>query len=969
MSKSNEDKDVLNLPVNYQRFHSECLQLLPAKRIYCDPLRTLAFGTDASVYRLIPKMVIKVLTSDEVSHLLKIAATNHVPVTFRAAGTSLSGQAVSDSVLLVLAGGWGKYSVSNNGESISLEPGILGSEANAYLKAYSRKIGPDPASINHAMIGGIAANNASGMCCGTTDNCYKTLTDMKIIFHDGTLLDTADKSSRAEFENSHRQLLDSIVRMRDEIAADPGLSELIAHKFKIKNTTGYGINAFIDHSDPFDIIKHLMIGSEGTLGFIAETTFRTIIDHVHKSSALIFFPDMESACHAVMKLDRETVSAAELMDRLSLKAVEEKPGMPGYLKTLSENVTSLLVEIRGESHEQLEQKTNQVKKLLSDIPKLFPITFTEKKEEFEALWNIRKGLFPAVGNVRRIGTSVIIEDVAFPLERLSDATLELRSIMIKHGYGDAIIFGHALDGNLHFVLTPDFTKKEEVDQYENFMQEVCKMVVNTYSGSLKAEHGTGRNMAPFVELEWGAKAYKLMNQIKNTFDPNNLLNPGVIINKNPAVYLENLKPMPQADDIIDKCIECGFCETNCPSKNLTSTPRQRITSQRKIAELRRSGSDPEMLKRMEEDYDYWGEATCAADGLCATTCPVSINTGEFTKNFRFRGHGEQANAAANFIARNFSGVTAVVKTGLTLADFMHRMVGTKIMLKVTGGARKMSDNKIPLWTQWMPQRGHSPCFSGPAVTAKAPKVVYFPSCSSRIMGPAASDPDQRPLNEAVLSVLKKAGYEVILPENMEQLCCGMAFNSKGFFEAAENKSKELEKVLLECSSNGLYPVLCDTSPCLYHMRLNLDKRLSLYEPVEFIHDFLMERLLFNKKPETVAIHVTCSSTKMLLTEKFKTVASACAEKLILPSKVTCCGFAGSKGFDTPELTEAALAGLKPALTADCKSGYSNSRPCEIGLSQHSRINYQSIVYLVDRCSESNTKKIQESELLESTNWV
>lgn len=969
MKNSNAAKDVSKLPVNYQRFYSECTQFLPENRVYCDPIRTLAFGTDASVYRLIPKMVIKVRSRDEVSHILRIASTNHVPVTFRAAGTSLSGQSVSDSVLLLLAGGWGKYSVSPNGETISLEPGIIGSEANAYLKAYSRKIGPDPASINHAMIGGIAANNASGMCCGTTDNCYKTVTEMKIIFHDGSVLDTADNASREAFKNSHHQLLSSVERIRDEIAADPGLAELIAHKFKIKNTTGYGINAFVDHYDPFDIIKHLMIGSEGTLGFIAEITFRTIIDHIHKSSALIFFPDMENACHAVMQLDRETVSAAELMDRLALKSVEEKPGMPGYLKTLSENATALLVEVRGETHEQLEQKTNQVKKLFSEIPKLFPITFTEKKEEFEALWNIRKGLFPAVGNVRRIGTSVIIEDVAFPLERLADATLELRGIMIKHGYGDAIIFGHALDGNLHFVLTPDFTNESEVKQYENFMQEVCSMVVNNYSGSLKAEHGTGRNMAPFVELEWGAKAYRLMKMIKNTFDPENLLNPGVIINSNPAVYLENLKPMPQADEIIDKCIECGFCETNCPSKNLTSTPRQRITSQRKIAELKRSGKDPEMLQRLVEDYEYWGETTCAADGLCATTCPVSINTGEFTKNLRFRGHGEQANATANFIARNFSGVTAVVKTGLTLADLMHKMVGTKIMLRVTGGARRMSNNKIPLWTQWMPQRGHSPCLDKPVSAGKAPKVVYFPSCSSRIMGPACSDPDQRPLNEAVLSVLKKAGYEVILPDNMEQLCCGMAFNSKGFFEAAESKSKELEKVLLDSSLNGLYPILCDTSPCLFHMRQTLDKRLSLFEPVEFIHNFLMERLIFKKLPETVAIHVTCSSTKMLLVEKFKTVASACAERIILPSKVTCCGFAGSKGFDTPELTESALAELKPSLPPDCKSGYSNSRPCEIGLSQHSGINYQSIVYLVDRCTEGNTKKINESELLESTNWV
>lgn len=937
--------------------------------MFCDPISTMAYGTDASVYRLIPKIVIKVSCADEMSRIITIAGSIKIAVTFRAAGTSLSGQAVTDSVLLVMSGGWGKCVISDNGETISLEPAIMGSEANAYLKPYDRKIGPDPASINHAMIGGIAANNASGMCCGTTDNSYKTVTEMKIIFHDGTLLDTTDAASRAAFLAGHRDLVASVESIRDEIAADSALSDLITRKYKIKNTTGYGINSFVDHQDPIDIIKHLMIGSEGTLGFIADITFRTIVEHAHKASALIFFPDIATACQGVMQLDRTVVSAAELMDRISLRAVEEKPGMPEYLKTLDENVTSLLVEVRGESHVELDAQVAKVKQRLDGIPTVFPIAFTDVKAEYEALWNIRKGLFPAVGNVRRIGTSVIIEDIAFPLERLAEATVELRSMMIRNGYGDAIIFGHALDGNLHFVLTPDFTQQTEVVQYDTFMQEVCAMVVNTYGGALKAEHGTGRNMAPFVEMEWGVKAYCLMKRIKKAFDPHNLINPGVIINDNPAVYLENLKHMPQAHEKIDKCIECGFCEIMCPSKNLTATPRQRITAQRQIAGLRQTGADASQLQRLEQDYDYWGEVTCAVDGLCATTCPVAINTGDYTKILRNGKHGAEANTAANYIGSHFAGTTTLIRTGLNLADLLHRTLGTTIMLRMTGTARELSGKRLPLWTPWMPQRGSVPKVSRPQQPTKKPKVVYFPSCSSRMMGPAQSDPDQRPLNQAVLAVLEKAGYEVILPEEMDKLCCGMAFDSKGFFEAAEDKSRELEKALMVASHDGEYPVLCDTSPCLYRMRQALDKKLKLYEPVEFIHDFLMQRLIFTRSPETVAIHVTCSSTKMLLTEKFKTVALACVAKIVTPTKVTCCGFAGSKGFDTPELAAAALAELKPSLPAECKTGYSNSRPCEIGLSQHSGINYQSIAYLVDRCTTHRNLDNGGEVLLESTNWV
>jgi len=969
VNRQTNSTDVARLPEAYRTFYNECIRFIPESRVFCDPICTMAYGTDASVYRLIPRIVIKVSCADEMSRIITAAGSNKIAVTFRGAGTSLSGQAVTDSVLLVMSGGWGKCVISENGDTISLEPAILGAEANAYLKRYDRKIGPDPASINHAMIGGIAANNASGMCCGTTDNSYKTVTEMKIIFHDGTLLDTSDTASCAAFLAGHRDLVATVEGIRDEIAADSALTELIMRKYKIKNTTGYGINSFVDHKDPVEIIKHLMIGSEGTLGFIADITFRTIIEHAHKASALILFPDMASACNGVMQLDRTVVSAAELMDRISLRAVEEKPGMPEYLKTLDENITSLLVEVRGENHEALELLVEKVKQRLSGIPTVFPITFTDVKAEYEALWNIRKGLFPAVGNVRRVGTSVIIEDIAFPLEKLAEATIELRSMMIRNGYGDAIIFGHALDGNLHFVLTPDFTQQEEIDQYDKFMQEVCAMVVNTYGGALKAEHGTGRNMAPFVEMEWGVKAYSLMIRIKNAFDPHNLINPGVIINDNPAVYLENLKHMPQAHEKIDKCIECGFCEVMCPSKNLTATPRQRITARRQIAGLKRSGKDSARLNRLEEDYNYWGESTCAVDGLCATTCPVSINTGDYTKILRNEKHGAEANATANYVARHFAGTAALVRTGLSFADLLHQMLGSPIMLHMADTARGLSQNALPLWTPWMPQRGSVPKLSRPHQPAKKPKVVYFPSCSSRMMGPAQSDPDQRPLSQAVLAVLEKAGYEVILPEDMDKLCCGMAFDSKGFFEAAETKSRELEKALVAASKNGEYPVLCDTSPCLYRMRQVLDKKLKLYEPVEFIHDFLMQRLIFTRSPETVAIHVTCSSTKMQLTEKFKSVALACVAKIVTPTKVTCCGFAGSKGFDTPELTATALAELKPSLPAECRAGYSNSRPCEIGLSQHSGINYQSIAYLVDRCTTRRNLDNGEDVLLESTNWV
>jgi len=949
MTLRSRGKDFQALPDAYKAFHEGISPPIPSSRIFCDPFRMLAFGTDASFYRLVPKIVVKANTPEEVAHLLRTAAPLNIPVTFRAAGTSLAGQAVTDSVLVVLAGGWRKRAIHDGGEKISLEPGILGAEANASLAPYRRKIGPDPASINHCMIGGIAANNASGMCCGTAQNSYRTVESMKILFHDGTVLDTGDPESRRSFGASHPELLREIGVLRDEIGEDPVLRERIRHKFRIKNTTGYSLNAFVDYTDPVDIILHLMIGSEGTLGFIAEVTYRTVEEQAFKASTLIVFPDIWNACRATIRLKAGPVSAVELMDRASLRSVEDQEGMPAYLKGLGDSATGLLVETRSNDAESLERQVAEVLGLLSDVPTVFPVAFTDQKAEYEKLWNIRKGLFPAVGAARQIGTTVVIEDVVFPIETLADATLELEGLMKKHGYDEGIIFGHALEGNLHFVFTQDFSDSAEVARYQRFMEDLCEMTVKKYDGSLKGEHGTGRNMAPFVEREWGEKAYALMKRIKRAFDPKYLLNPGVIINDNPLVHLENLKPLPEAHGIIDKCIECGFCEVMCPSKDLTTTPRQRIVIQREISRLRTSGGDRQAIARFEADYHYLGEQTCATDGLCATTCPVAIDTGQHTKELRSLQNGAFGKSAARWAAGHYAAVTSGVRGGLASLSAARIVLGDRALGSVARGARALSGGRLPAWNPCMPKPAPAQTFRG-ASNGSARKVVYFPSCIVRTMGPSPGDPDQRALFEAVRSLLGKAGYEILYPPDMAGLCCGMPFGSKGFFEEAEHKRRELEAALLACSRNGEYPVLFDTSPCLYTMKRKPDPRLKFYEPVEFIHTFLLDVLEFTKIPETVAVHVTCSAIKLGLREKFLAVAGACAEKVVVPDHVGCCGVAGDRVFFFPELNESALSALRRGLPPGCGSGVSNSRTCEIGLSLQSGLPYQSIVYLVDRCA-------------------
>ncbi|AOO64573.1 FAD-binding and (Fe-S)-binding domain-containing protein [Sulfurospirillum halorespirans] len=932
----------------YLDFYNEIITFIPEKRIFTDPLHTIAYGTDASFYRLVPKVVVWANNADEVSQILKITSSLSLPVVFRAAGTSLSGQAITDSILLMTSRDWKKININKEASTITMQPSVLGSDANAYLLPYGKKIGPDPASITSAMIAGIAANNASGMCCGTADNSYKTLEAMKIIFHDGSELDTASPQSIKEFKQYHHALVERISALHAEIKANPALHDKIVRKFKIKNTCGYGLNALVDYEDPIDIIAHLMIGSEGTLGFIKEITFRTVPEYKDKASALMIFKNIKDACDAVIVLKtqcKDNVAAAELMDRAGLASVESKEGMPSFLKTLSPTATALLVESRAENDAQLDTNIAIILEKLSHIEPEMPLHFTKDVYEYTKYWKIRKGLFPAVGAVRESGTTVIIEDVAYPIESLADATLELQELFKKYGYNEAIIFGHALDGNLHFVFTQAFEDPKEIQRYEAFMQDVAEQVATKYHGSLKAEHGTGRNMAPFVELEWGNDAYTLMKEIKNIFDPKGLLNPGVIINSDPKAHLKNFKSMPVTDEYIDKCIECGFCEPVCPSNFLTLTPRQRIVSNRYMSTLKNAG-DEEAFEAFQALYQYDGVETCATCSLCSLVCPVGIDTGALTKKIRAHQITPTQHKLAGMIANNYGTILGVGSFVLSAVKGVNAVIPDGVMKAMSAGVTALSGNKLPLWTTSLPG-GHT-FKDSRKLFGMAEKVVYFSSCLNRTMGNPKPKGEEKELDELIIGILEKAGYEVIFPEQLKPLCCGMPFSSKGYKAEGKQKSMELEAALNKASENGKYPILCDMSSCTKTMMEYFDSGLKVHDPIEFIHDSLLDRLTIKQINDPIVIHSICSTRKMGLTEKFEKIARLCSSKVTVPADVTCCGFAGDRGFNYPELNKSALRHLKSSIPSDTKLAFSTGKPCEIGLSEESGLEYRSLFYLLER---------------------
>ena len=892
------------------------------------------------------------------------------------------------------------------------------------LRNHGRVFPPDPASIGSAMVGGIVVNNASGMNCGVHANSDRMMVSARIVLTDGTVLDTGDAASREQFARSHPEFMARIEGLRDKVRADDKLRERIIKKYSIKNVTGLNLRPLVAYDDPFDIIAHSIVGSEGTLAFLSEVTMKTLKDYPFKASAMVYFLTMKESCEAVvamkklkagdedieMSAENLMVKSAEMLDYKSLSSVDD----PVYLQYKQDvdagkiagvepgdyhNLTAILTETKGITHEQLLEKIEKIKECLGQFSLYVPAEFTEDPAVYGKYWAIRSGIFPSVGGTRPVGTSCLIEDVAFPIESLPEATVKLQKLIADHGYDDACIYGHAFEGNYHFILNQSFADEHEVARYAEMMRDVAKLVVEDYDGSLKAEHGTGRNMAPFVKYEWGDKAYGIMCELKQIFDPEGLLNRGVIFNDDPDCFIKCLKPLPVLDFDFDsvpdgghylmdptlstaketieqvkranKCIECGFCEVNCMSCGLTLSSRMRIAVQREICYLTKTGADPERLAILKKQYKYYGDQTCATDGLCSTSCPMKINTGELTHLIRQMDMNESLTGykLGEFAANHMAGIKSGLRVVLDVAHAAHITLGPKMMTSICRGMNKMG---MPLWTTAMPKKHRQPKKSDltqfiieksiphtsrithqPSDLNHQPsdlKVVYFPSCINQTMGQSKHGGKIHDLVDEVIQLMAKAGYEVIFPDGMERMCCGQIWESKGMLDIADRKSAELETALWKASEEGRYPVLCAQSPCLHRMKKVMHK-MKLYEPAEFIMKYLVPRLDFHPIDRHIALHLTCSTRLMGVDKDMIALAKLCSHNVFLPEGVGCCGFAGDRGFTFPELNSYGLRKLRPQIEANgIEVGYSNSRTCEIGLETNSGIPYMSIVYLVNECT-------------------
>ncbi len=936
-----------------QPLRTQLEELLGPDRVLARASDIVRYASDASPYRMFPRAVVMARDAGDVAKVMAFAGGGGVPVTFRAGGTSLNGQSQGDGLLVDVRRHFNGVSVERGGEAARVLPGTLLGHANRVLAPHGRKLGPDPASTDIATVGGVIANNSGGMRCGVVHDSYRTVSSLTFVLPSGTTIDTAAPGAAELFARAEPELARGLEQVRDEIRADDDLAERISRKFEIKNTTGYRLCAFLDADEPLEIFRRLLVGSEGTLGFVAEAVFETVPVPARTTVSWLHFSGIDAAIAPVSDLVAMGARAVELMVAPSLIAASfNMVGAPVEWRELPPESAALLVELGADGDAELDALEARATEVVGEGELIRPIDFTRDPERIELAWRVREGMHGLLGRLKPPEAALIIEDVCVPPERVAEAAKDLQALLGEHGFLPGVA-GHASAGNLHFMLTPDFAKHEDVERYEAFMGGLVDLVVDKYDGSLKAEHGTGVNMAPYVEREWGPKATELMWRLKRLADPGGVLAPGVVLNSDPAAHLRNLKSTPPIEEVATNCVECGFCEPVCPSRHLTTTPRQRIVLRREMA---RQPAGSAVQRALLHEYQYDALETCAADGSCQLACPVGIDTGKLVKQQRARERSRAAERCALAAARRWDRVERGARSGLGIADAVARVTGDAPLRGLTRAVRAaVSSELVPEWGDATPPPAPPQL---PPTSRQGAAAVYVPACINRIFGRSRARPKGPGLAEALVEVSRRAGAPLWIPDDVAGTCCAVPWSSKGYRTGQAFKANETVERLWRWSEEGELPVVVDASSCTHGVvdpgegvlsAANAERHgaLEVLDSIAWAERLLPD-LEVARRAGAATVHPTCSARHLGLARALERIAGELAGEVFVPPTATCCGFAGDRGFLHPELTAAATREESAEVEARGFDFHlSSNRTCEVALERATGRPYESFVFLLE----------------------
>ncbi|WP_194422310.1 FAD-binding and (Fe-S)-binding domain-containing protein [Microbacterium abyssi] len=907
---------------------------------------------DASHYLLIPDAVLAPRDAAGVARAFDAVRAAERTLTFRSGGTSLSGQAVSGDILVDTRSHFRGIRVEDEGRLVRVEPGATVRQVNTRLARHGRKLGPDPASEIACTIGGVIANNSSGMACGVTENSYQTVDSLLLVLPSGTVVDTAAPDALARLRVAEPAIVDGLVSLRERLLAAPESAAFVRAQFAMKNTMGYGLNALLDFDDPVKILEHLVIGSEGTLAFVAEARFRTVEVRPRIATGLLVFASLADAMAALPGLVAQGLATIELMDAASLRVAQGLSDVPASIAAIEvDQHAALLVEVHASSVDELSVASDAALRHFQALPLAVEPSLTTATADRASLWQVRKGLYTAVAGARPSGTTALLEDIVVPVGRLLGTCERLIELFEEHEYEDSVIFGHAKDGNVHFLLNERFDDATSIERYRRFTADLVDLVLSQ-DGSLKAEHGTGRIMAPFVRRQYGDFLTDMMWDIKRLIDPAGILNPGVVLSEDAESYLHDLKRVPTVESEVDRCVECGYCEPTCPSKDITLTPRQRIVLRRDMAWAEEQG-DAQLASELRADYDYEGVQTCAVDGMCGVACPVDINTGDLVRRLRAEEASKLEDGLWDVAAKGWGAVTRIGGVALTIADALPAPLvrgATQVGRAVLGA------DTMPLYDASLPRGGSK---APTPVSSADAQAVFFGACIGTMFGPEGDGPGSR---DALRVLLERAGIPVVVPDDAGGLCCGTPWKSKGHLAGYDRMTASVLSSLWEASRHGELPVVCDAASCTEGLHVMLSKSLAEYpeyaglrveDATTFVAREVLPRLTVSAKLDSIAVHPTCSTTALGATGALTALAGAVADEVYVPDGWGCCAFAGDRGMLHPELTASATAveSAEVAAADEARTGFdafvSANRTCEIGMTRATGKPYRHVIEVLE----------------------
>ncbi len=900
-----------------------------------DALTRLALSHDASRFLDIPEEVAVASSIDDVRALFAEATEHRRHLTLRGGGTSLSGQSITDGILVDVRRHFRRIEVLDDGLRVRAGAGATVAAVNAQLRKFGRRLGPDPASAQAATIGGIVANNASGRLSGLHQDAFSTVDSLVVVLPSGRVIDTADPQIDVMLTWEDPHLAGGLSILRRRLRADQGSLDEIRRLWSMRNAMGYQLRALTEYAKPSAIIRQLMVGSEGTLGFIAEATLRTVPLNEAYSTHVAWFDTLEDALDAASGLAGLGFDAIELFDVDALRVVRTIPSAPLALRELELTTqAALLLELHAPDDETLVEREAEVAVALDELPHVHKV---RPESRNAPLWRVHHGIHTAMAKARKPGTSLLMEDFSVPVPNIAETVRGLNRLFDRFGFERAAITGHFTDGTLYFLLTDDFSDPARLRQFKRFVQGFVKLIL-AQRGVLRAQYGTGRVMASFLEQQVGVELYEVMREVKHLFDPLRILSPGVMFNESPDAHVTNIKLMPTISDSVDRCIECGLCEPTCPSSALTLTPRQRVVLQREIAARQ---ADPAIIEALSDNYQYAAIDTCATSSMCQLTCPLGIDVGELVRRQRRAAVTEVEERNWDRAARNWDKTTRLASTAMSTAKKLAPVA--KSLIKF--GRRRYGAEQVWGYSDDLPPGSGLRRRPKQERLAKDALALYFPGCQQTLLAAHGQG-----VYSAFNELCTRAGVAVSLL-NASDLCCGLPWSTRGLTLGYETMSGHVHRAL---ATHAGATVVVDSSACtnaLDHLLARYpDSRPETVDVVDFVATTILPQLAVRQRLGSVLLYPTCANAHSGNGDALLAIAQAVADEVVVPAAWRCCGGFGDRGLLHPELPKAATRLAVEEIRSRTFDAYaSTSRTCEVAMQ---RVSERPFVHVLELLAEA-----------------